>query len=198
MKNINQNPNSKKSKYNFKILIMNNLFIFNYLKNVKCCLILYFFLSTSFGTTAQNLVVTLIDNTTQSFPITTIESLKFISGNMILKQNDGITITWTTSSINNYSFGTLSTQDYLIIETSELQIYPNPSNGLVNLRFISNINLNIQIDIIDINGKIVSSIYNGNHDGEKTYQWTNNVNKGIYFCRLTTDHKIISKPIIIK
>lgn len=198
MKNINQNPNSKKSKYNFKILIMNNLFIFNYLKNVKCCLILYFFLSTSFGTTAQNLVVTLIDNTTQSFPITTIESLKFISGNMILKQNDGITITWTTSSINNYSFGTLSTQDYLIIETSELQIYPNPSNGLVNLRFNSNINLNIQIDIIDINGKIVSSIYNGNHDGEKTYQWTNNVNKGIYFCRLTTDHKIISKPIIIK
>jgi hypothetical protein len=198
MKNINQNPNSKKSKYNFKILIMNNLFIFNYLKNVKCCLILYFFLSTSFGTTAQNLVVTLIDNTTQSFPITTIESLKFISGNMILKQNDGITITWTTSSINNYSFGTLSTQDYLIIETSELQIYPNPSNGLVNLRFNSNINLNIQIDIIDINGKIVSSIYNGNHDGEKTYQWTNNVNQGIYFCRLITDHKIISKPIIIK
>lgn len=177
---------------------MNNLFIFNYLKNVKCCLILYFFLSTSFGTTAQNLVVTLIDNTTQSFPITTIESLKFISGNMILKQNDGITITWTTSSINNYSFGTLSTQDYLIIETSELQIYPNPSNGLVNLRFNSNINLNIQIDIIDINGKIVSSIYNGNHDGEKTYQWTNNVNQGIYFCRLITDHKIISKPIIIK
>jgi len=177
---------------------MNNLFIFNYLKNVKCCLILYFFLSTSFGTTAQNLIVTLIDNTTQSFPITTIESLKFISGSMILKQNDGITITWTTSSINNYSFGTLSTQDYLIIETSELQIYPNPSNGLVNLRFNSNINLNIHIDIIDINGKIVSSIYNGNHDGEKTYQWTNNVNQGIYFCRLTTDHKIISKPIIIK
>jgi hypothetical protein len=57
---------------------------------------------------------------------------------------------------------------------------------------------NIVIDIIDLNGKQIQEVYRGAHEGQQTYQWFSSSVKGIYFCRISTNKKVITKPIIIQ
>jgi hypothetical protein len=160
-------------------------------------IILLLLLGISYNLKSQELAITLLNNTTQSFPLSTVKSLKFLSGNMILKQNDGTIYSWSIPSILNYTFLTLGDNDYIVNDKINLKVYPNPSNGVVNFKFYSINNENIKIEIVDINGRIISEIFNGNHTGDRTYQWINNVEKGIYYCKIITDDAIISKPIII-
>ena len=171
---------------------MNKKFSF---KNLQSAIFLIFILSSHI-VAAQNLTLTLLDNTTQSFPVSNIKSLKFVSGNMVLKQNDGTITSWTIPSISNYSFGALSTEDF-IVEKNDLIVYPNPSSDIVNIKFISNIDSRIRIDIIDVNGRFIATIYQGDYKKDHTFQWMSH-HKGVYFCRLITENRIISKPIIIK
>lgn len=171
----------------------------NYLLNItKPISLVVFLLLVNFKVFSQNLVVTLINNTTQSFPISNIKSIKFQSSLMILKENNGTTTSWDITNINNYSFtSSLGIDDNVFIEKTNLTIFPNPATNLVNIQFNSNINSTIKIEIIDINGRIIDQIHNGEHLDGQIYKWNSNVQKGIYYCRLMTDYKTITKPIII-
>lgn len=155
-----------------------------------------FFLA--FEINAQNLTVTLIDNTMQSFAISEISSIKFESGTMILRETNGTTTSWSTPSISDYSFGALNVNDHLFVEKSNLNLYPNPSTALVNIKYNTNSNTTITIDIFDVNGRLIEQLFKGNHSGEHIYQWHSKANKGVYFCRISSDSKVISKPIIIQ
>ena len=52
--------------------------------------------------------------------------------------------------------------------------------------------------LIDVNGKHIQEVYRGAHQGQETYQWLSNSVKGTYYCRITTDKKVITKPVIIQ
>jgi len=69
---------------------------------------------------------------------------------------------------------------------------------LVNIEFFGVQVGNIVIDIIDVNGKAIQEVYRGAHQGKQTYQWFSNSIKGTYYCRITMDHKTITKPVIIQ
>lgn len=171
----------------------------NYLLNItKPISLVVFLLLINFEVFSQNLVVTLLNNTTQSFPISNIKSIKFQSSLMILKENNGTTTSWDITNINNYSFiSALGIEDNVFVEKTSLVIFPNPATNLVNIQFDSNLNSTIKIEIIDINGRIIDQIYKGEHQGDQIYKWNSNVQKGVYYCRLMTDYKTITKPIII-
>ena len=158
--------------------------------------IIFFF---SLGLKAQNLTVTLTNNSTASFPITSIRSIKFSNSTMILNELNGTVTTWDIADINNYDFSSIvGLNDQTTVENSSLQLFPNPSSNLVNIEFFGVQVGKIVIDIIDVNGKPIQEVYRGVHQGKQTYQWFSNSIKGIFYCRITMDHKTITKPVIIQ
>jgi hypothetical protein len=164
----------------------------------------------SFNTSinAQNLVVTLINSSVESFPISEIQSIKFdpgtfISGTMILNKLDGTVITWSTGGIHNYSFnGVTSINETATVKTDELNVYPNPSADLVQINFSSNWSGEIRIDVYDMNGRLVEKLFHGNHQDETLLTWNSKQNSmvqsGKYLIKITTTNKVITKPIIIQ
>jgi hypothetical protein len=153
----------------------------------------------SMGIKAQNLVVTLTNASIETFPISSIKSIKFGNSTMILNEINGTVTTWDISDINNYDFSSsVGLSDQMNIENSTLQLFPNPSSNLVNIQFSGVQVGNIVIEIIDVNGKQIQEVYRGAHQGQQTHQWLSNSIKGTYYCRITTDTKVITKPVIIQ
>lgn len=148
---------------------------------------------------AQNLVVTLNNFTSETFLVSSIQSIKFGDSTMILKELNGTVTTWDITDINYYDFSSdLGLNDQIKVENSTLELFPNPSNNLVNIQFFAVQSGNIMIDIIDGNGKQIQQIYRGAHQGQQTYQWHSHSVKGTYFCRITTEKKVITKPVVIQ
>jgi hypothetical protein len=161
--------------------------------------LLAFVLFSSIGVKAQNLVVTLTNSTTATFPIASIQSIKFAASSMIINEFNGTVTNWNIQDINNYAFDVATgINDLLDINKSSLTIFPNPSFGEVNILFQSEEKSFITIEIIDANGNQIQKIYHGEHQGKETYKWNGKVPNGVYYCRIRTENKTITKPIIIK
>ena len=148
---------------------------------------------------AQNVVVTLNNSAIETFPIANIQSIKFGTSSMILNEFDGTVTTWNIQDINNYAFdGSSGIKDVIDINKGSLTIFPNPSVGEVNIQFESEKTTYITIEIIDAKGNQIQNIFRGEHQGKETYKWNGNVPNGVYYCRILTENKTISKPVIIK
>jgi hypothetical protein len=151
------------------------------------------------GIKAQNLVVTLNNSTIETIPIAIIQGIKFGTSSMILNEFDGTVTTWNIQDINNYAFdGSSGIKDLIDISNSSLMIFPNPSIGEVNIQFESAEISFITIEIIDASGNQILQVYHGKHQGKESYKWDGNVPNGVYYCRILSDNKTITKPIIIK
>lgn len=83
--------------------------------------------------------------------------------------------------------------------TSSLMVYPNPSNGLVNVVLVrETTNLNVEIEVLDIQGKLV---YENNIVGSKITKTQLNLselNNGIYFVKVAYGDKVETKKLILK
>lgn len=73
----------------------------------------------------------------------------------------------------------LSTEDKLEIRP-QVQIYPNPSSGKVNIKMPEN----SKIVVVDFTGK---SIYSSNYNSEKDIVILENLSKGMYFLKVFTE-----------
>ncbi|KAA3613373.1 MAG: T9SS C-terminal target domain-containing protein [Calditrichaeota bacterium] len=92
-------------------------------------------------------------------------------------------------------------------QTLELHAnYPNPFNPSTNISFtISNASFkNIRLEVFDITGRKIKTLYNGLlDDGNYTFKWngTNNFNRvvssGIYFYRVSMGANVISKKMTL-
>jgi hypothetical protein len=88
-----------------------------------------------------------------------------------------------------------------IISSSELEIWPNPSNGLFELGLKLTNQHKITIAIYSMLGQqIFSSNYNNLSFGWNTFdiQMPSSITPGIYICRITQGNSIQSKKIIIE
>ena len=77
-------------------------------------------------------------------------------------------------------------------EISGLNVYPNPSNGIINIEMDSNENYLVQVN--DILGKVVSSV-NINSNTSLNLQ---DLEKGIYFVTVSNDEKTETIKVIIE
>jgi hypothetical protein len=152
------------------------------------------------NTNAQNLVVNLNNATTNTFPIASIQSIKFGASTMILQEFNGTVSTWNISDINNYAFSPsgVGVDEHPSSFVNELNIFPNPSSGVVNVQFQTESMSNITVEIISGEGKKLYEMYAGNHEGLQTYTWNSNLVDGVYYCRILLDKKTITKPFIVK
>ena len=158
---------------------------------------------SSIGLNAQNLVVTLTNSTTETFPIADIQSIKFGQQTMILNELDGTVNTWNIVNINNYAFQSVANvNETTTITTDELSLFPNPSTDQVNINYTSNQSGSISFAIYDINGQMVEELFNGEHHEVTNLVWSISKNRvvpsGKYLIQITTTNKVITKPIIIQ
>lgn len=85
------------------------------------------------------------------------------------------------------------TADYF--ENQELfRVYPNPTNGFLNIR-INNYVGKATIQIVDINGRLVSENKNEDFNIEKTLN-LNNLQSGIYVLKVTSDSMNFTQKIV--
>ncbi len=88
----------------------------------------------------------------------------------------------------------LSTDDITL--NKGIKVYPNPSNGEFNIsinQYVGDINL----QIVDINGKVVYDIKNANFNLEKTIN-LGHLQSGMYILKVTADNTNYTEKIIIK
>ncbi|GAA4763483.1 MULTISPECIES: T9SS-dependent M36 family metallopeptidase [Flavobacterium] len=74
-------------------------------------------------------------------------------------------------------------------------IYPNPSNGLINIRINSFIG-KATVEVVDINGRVVYSLNNTEFSNEKSID-LNHLQAGVYVVKISGDELNYTKKIIL-
>lgn len=155
---------------------------------------------TSYVTRAQNqLIVTLTNGQTDAFNVSDIRSVKFANNTMNLTENNGSQSSWNIATVSQYAFSVVSS----LVSTAEsssdrVRIFPNPVSDNLNVEYGSLRAGKISIDLLDLNGKVVRTVFEGTHQGKQTYTWTKDLPSGYYLCRIVSASKSITKPFFIQ
>jgi hypothetical protein len=155
---------------------------------------------TSYLTRAQNqLIVTLTNGQTDAFYVSDIRSVKFVNNTMNLMENNGSLSSWNIDNVSQYAFSDVNSIIPTTGSTSDqVRIFPNPVSDNLSLEYWSSRTGKISIEILDLNGKVVRSVFEGMHQGKQTYTWTKDLPSGYYLCRIISESKSITKPLLIQ
>ncbi|MFK8165356.1 MAG: T9SS type A sorting domain-containing protein, partial [Lewinella sp.] len=116
--------------------------------------------------------------------------------------NNGIAYAWFNSGRPGHAsvvpvpialFGTVST-DPQVVAPLELNVYPNPTNGLVNIQLSENISI---MNVYNINGQIVSSQKMDNETTFSSQVDLSNKPAGIYFLQVKTKNYLLTRKIVL-
>ncbi|MCI0472983.1 MAG: T9SS type A sorting domain-containing protein, partial [Ignavibacteria bacterium] len=83
------------------------------------------------------------------------------------------------------------------------QNYPNPFNPKTKIRYNVPVSSDVTINIYNINGRLMQTLVNGNHNpGEYEVDFDYNTSggifsSGVYFYRLITDNNVITRKMIL-
>ncbi|HNW89792.1 MAG TPA: M4 family metallopeptidase [Bacteroidales bacterium] len=81
--------------------------------------------------------------------------------------------------------------------SSYLEIYPNPVNEMLNINLFSNEQQTVNIELLDLQGKLLESRTESAEKGQNSYQLDMNEKaSGIYFIRMSTNKGIYNNKII--
>ena len=157
-------------------------------------------LLTSYASNAQSqLTVSLTNGLTDAFYVSDIRSIKFINNTMNITENNGTQSSWPIVDIIEYSFkGANSIGQTSESTSNHLSIFPNPVSDQLSMEYWSLNESKITIELLDASGKIVRSVFEGIHQGKKTYTWTKDLPSGMYLCRIISENKSITKPFVIQ
>jgi hypothetical protein len=157
-------------------------------------------LLTGYASHAQSqLTVSLTNGLTDAFYVSDIRSIKFINNTMNITENNGTQSSWPIADIIEYSFkGSNSIGQTSESTSNHLSIFPNPVSDKLSLEYWTLNESKITIELLDLSGKIVRSVFEGFHQGKKTYTWTKDLPNGMYLCRIASKNKSITKPFVIQ
>ena len=117
---------------------------------------------------------------------------------MNLQKNNGSLSTWNIVDIANYRFEGVAGINETDKSIGKLQVYPNPTQDLIRIFFISHTRQQIRIELLDVLGRTIREIYSGSHTGENTYTWQADVPLGLYLLRLSSDNGQLTQSILIQ
>ncbi len=84
----------------------------------------------------------------------------------------------------------VGTNDIPVVEN--LMVYPNPSNGILNVKADSKIN---KVQLVNIAGQVV---YESNVAANETVINTTSINKGLYLLNITSDRGVVTKKVSVR
>ena len=147
----------------------------------------------------SQLTVSLTNGLTDAFYVSDIRSIKFINNTMNITENNGTQSSWPIVDIIEYSFkGSNSIGQTSESTSNYLNIFPNPVSDQLSMEYWSLNESKITIELLDVSGKIVRSVFEGFHQGKKIYTWTKDLPSGMYLCRIVSKNKSITKPFVIQ
>ena len=101
-------------------------------------------------------------------------------------------------NIPKISTGELFTDE---VDAIEMSVYPNPSNGLINVRLATKEDLHGFIEITDITGRVIARIADGLFPaGINTYNWDGlqHLKSGVYLVRVKTENYYNVEKIMLQ
>ena len=169
-------------------------------KILKIQIALAMLMLTSYVTNAQTqLIVTLTNGQTDAFNVSDIRSVKFVNNTMNLTENNGSQSSWNIATVSQYAFsGANSIVPTTGSSSDQVKIFPNPVSDNLSVEYWSSRTGKISIQLLDLNGKVVRSVFEGSHQGKQTYTWTKDLPSGYYLCRIVSESKSITKPFVIQ
>lgn len=82
-------------------------------------------------------------------------------------------------------------------KVNTLQVYPNPTNGMLNISYISDVNGNINVRLVNLNGQEVMNQSFNKANGEFLNSINmNNFVKGIYMLQIITPERTITEKVV--
>jgi len=136
-----------------------------------------------------------------SYNISDVQKITFGAGGSIsVFLNDGETITIPSEEFRNYQYnqGVLNVDDFKT-SLNDLELYPNPTQEIINLHFIAQSTLPYSYIIYDINGRKLVDKNIGLVSGSYTEQvLLTKFASGVYFLVLENGKNRTSKKIIKK
>ncbi len=105
-----------------------------------------------------------------------------------------------TRSVTVSSSKTSGIDEVSITEEEVLWLYPNPSSDIANIDVnVENEESDVEINVIDLTGKIVEKLYSGNlSNGKYAYQWNaGKYNSGIYLVMVKIDDQMYQKRLVV-
>ena len=127
------------------------------------------------------------------FALSDVRKLTFPAGSLTVNKNDGNSNTYVLSDIRYLNFTDLATsvEQFANRETDNMILFPNPVMDQMKVSFQSAGTGNLQIDIIDIQGKVLQQQNISSQNG--TNLFTINIAQlpqGLYLCRLQNGNKL--------
>ncbi len=126
----------------------------------------------------------------------TIPPITINSGKAMVQFVSDLTVRgsgWNAS----YNAVTVGTND--LKEFEDLSIFPNPTDGMLNIHFIMNESQMVKIEILSLNGETIYCKDLGNFNGVVDKQLDlSSLAKGIYVLRLINDTGTINEKIVLK
>jgi hypothetical protein len=105
-------------------------------------------------------------------------------------------------SVARYSFtvGTVitSAKEIETENTLNFEVFPNPNNGSFNIDFSSEKKQNVQVQVIDMLGKVVFEEYSGEVYSRRQTIALANPTSGIYFVKLTGKDFVLTRKVMVK
>lgn len=84
----------------------------------------------------------------------------------------------------------------ITIESFDFEVYPNPSQDFLSLKFFDSSIVNLELIIYNLDGKIIQR-FNPRIDNQKITIDISMINNGVYFLKTKSENKITVKKIII-
>lgn len=126
------------------------------MRPIERILVLLFLFAGATIMAQRNLNILFQDKTIVSKPVTTIQSITFSNGSMVVKNTSNLTDSYSTATIRNLKFGAPSGVNTTWASAADLTLFPNPAKSLL---YLKNANESIgAVQIYGIDGAEVSAI----------------------------------------
>ena len=142
------------------------------------------------------------DGSQSVYQLSDVRKIDFNGQFQNLHLTDGSIYSWEMNSIHKFSFDQSTGLEQLLLAGNNMNIvvFPNPSNGLLNIRFQLPCDDNIKIVLLSTEGKELAVInQNSLSKGEQNISYNASIiSAGHYFVRITGSTFDIHKKIIIQ
>ncbi|MGE0078675.1 MAG: T9SS type A sorting domain-containing protein [Bacteroidales bacterium] len=111
------------------------------------------------------------------------------------------------SHSENYSIANLpNTSEFSnfnenVVKPSDLEVYPNPTEGITTVKFYSNSTAVAKIEVYNLSGQMVKLIFNSSIESKHTYNVSfdsSELGKGIFILKMSAGADLQTRKIIVK
>ena len=149
---------------------------------------------------AQSIHFNYTDGTNSSYNLQDVRKITFDADVMNLHLLDGSVYAWNVSSIGYYEYdeSLVTVEDWLNKANAwDVAVYPNPTDGLLNVQFNLPKEDKVIIGLYDLQGKgiLEKSLGNITTGEHKEMLDLTQLPNGTYVCRITGQHYSITKKV---